>query len=199
MPGVIGVLTAKDIKGTNRLKLALADRPVLCDKKVRYIGDPVAVVAAETRSQALAAVKAVRVDYQPLPVLASPGEALAEGAVQVHDEWPNLCSVQPVIKGDAQKALAESANVIEARFTTQCVHQSPLEPETCLAFLEGEGEGRPIGDHRPQHPNPHPYRNDPGCPGLGESAVRRGLFRRGNSHQNRGDHRSHGRCGRAAF
>ena len=49
MPGVIGIMTADDIKGTNRLKMVVADRPVLCDTTVRYIGDPVAAVLAETR------------------------------------------------------------------------------------------------------------------------------------------------------
>jgi aerobic-type carbon monoxide dehydrogenase small subunit (CoxS/CutS family) len=61
MPGVFGVMTAKDIKGTNRLKIVVDDRPVLCEDKVRCIGDPIAVVAALTREQAVAAAKAVSV------------------------------------------------------------------------------------------------------------------------------------------
>lgn len=112
MPGVIGVMTAKDILGTNRLKYSVADRPVLCEDKVRYIGDPVAVVAALTRAQAIEAAKKVEVEYELLPVLSSPQEAMEEGAIQVHDGRPNLCFVQPQIKGDAEKALSESAAVI---------------------------------------------------------------------------------------
>jgi aldehyde oxidoreductase len=65
MPGVIGVMTAKDIRGTNRLKMVEPDRPVLCDTKVRYIGDPVAAVLAETREQAAKAAHAVKVDCGP--------------------------------------------------------------------------------------------------------------------------------------
>ena len=72
MPGVVGVMTAKDIKGTNRLKYIIADRPIICRDKVQLLGDAVAVVAAGTREQALAAVREVRVDYAPLPVLTSP-------------------------------------------------------------------------------------------------------------------------------
>ena len=72
MPGVVGVVTAKDVKGTNRLKYITADRPIFCEDKVRYIGDPVAAVAALTREQAIAAAKAVKVDFEPLPVLDSP-------------------------------------------------------------------------------------------------------------------------------
>ena len=60
MPGVAGVMTAKDIKGTNRLKYIIADRPIICREKVQLLGDAVAVVAAKTREQALAAVKAVQ-------------------------------------------------------------------------------------------------------------------------------------------
>ena len=140
MPGVAGVMTAKDINGTNRIKFVFDDQPVLCDTKVRLLGDPIAIVAAETKAQALAAAEAVKVDYNPLPVMMTPAEALAEGAVQVHDEYPNLCWQQPQIKGDADKALAEAAAVVEADFSTQMNHQAPLEPEVSIAYLEGEGE-----------------------------------------------------------
>ncbi|NLC51586.1 MAG: molybdopterin-dependent oxidoreductase, partial [Firmicutes bacterium] len=155
MPGVVGFMTAKDILGTNRLKLNTDDRPVLCEDKVRYIGDPVAVVAARTRKEALAAAEAVKVDYELLPVLDSPEKAMAEGAVQVHEDRPNLCYSQPQIKGDADKALVESAAVVEAHFKTQINHQAALEPEACVAYLEGEGEdaqlvviGRSINIHK---------------------------------------------------
>ena len=140
MPGVVGVMTAKDIKGTNRIQFIFADQPVLCDEKVRCLGDPIAVVAAETLAQAQTAAAAVKVDYGPLPVMMSPDEALVEGAVQVHDEYPNLCYGQPQIKGDAKKAFGEAAAVVEAEFTTQLNHQAPLEPEACVSYLEGEGD-----------------------------------------------------------
>ena len=154
MPGVAGVITAKDIRGTNRLKMLVADRPVICDDTVRQLGDAVAAVAAETREQALAAAAAVKVEYEPLPVLASPEQAMAEGAPQIHPDRPNLCFVQPVIKGDAAAAFADSAAVVESRFKTQINHQAALEPEAAVAYLEGEGEdallvviGRSINIH----------------------------------------------------
>ncbi len=139
MPGVVGVLKASDIKGTNTLKYLRADRPVLCGDKVRCIGDPIVAVAAKTRAQAEAAVKEIQVTLTPLPVIDTPEAALAEGAVSIHDEFPNLCLEQPQIKGDAKAALRESAAVIEARFTTQTNHQAPLEPEVTVAYWE-EGE-----------------------------------------------------------
>lgn len=72
MPGVIGTLIARDIKGSNRLKYIADDRPVLCEDRVRTLGDPVAVVVADTREQAEAAAAAVKVDYEPLPEITSP-------------------------------------------------------------------------------------------------------------------------------
>jgi aldehyde oxidoreductase len=144
MPGVIGVMTAKDVKGTNRLKLFVPDRPVICDVKVRYIGDPVAAVLAETKEQAVAAAQAVNVEYEPLPVAMTPEEALAEEACRIDPDRPNLCYVQPLIRGDAQAALAASDALVEADFSTQTNHQAPLEPEACLAYLEdGEDDDLP--------------------------------------------------------
>lgn len=140
MPGVIGVMRAHDIHGTNRIKFIVDDQPVLCDDKVRCLGDPIAVVAAGTLAQAQAAAGAVKVHYEPLPVMLSPLEALAEGALRVHDAYPNLCYRQPQIKGDAKRAFTEAAAVVEAEFQTQMNHQAPLEPEACIAYLEGEGE-----------------------------------------------------------
>jgi aldehyde oxidoreductase len=154
MPGVIGIMTADDIKGTNRIRDAAPDHPVLCEDKVRTLGDPIIAVAAETRDQARAAAAAVRVEYERLPVMMTPEEALAPGALQIHSHSPNLCYSQPLMKGDAEKALAGSAAVVEAEFSTQMVHQAPLEPEACVAYLEGEGKdaqlvviGRSIAIH----------------------------------------------------
>ena len=154
MPGVIGVMTAKDIKGNNLLATIFADQPILCKDKVQCLGDPIAVVAAGTRRQALAGAEAVRVAYEPLPVLRNPRDAMAGNAIQIHSEWPNLCFAQPQIKGDAEKAIGESAAVVEAEFSTQINHQAPLEPEATVAYMEGDGEdaqlvvvGRSINIH----------------------------------------------------
>lgn len=154
MPGVVSVLTARDIRGTNLLKYMVADRPVLCRDKVHLLGDAVAAVVATTREQALAAVREVRVDYEPLPVLTSPEAAMAPQAPRIHADRPNFCYSQPVIKGDAEKSFASSAAVVESTFKTQINHQAPLEPEASVAFLEGEGEdavlvvmGRSINIH----------------------------------------------------
>ncbi len=140
MPGVIGVMTAKDIKGSNRLRMIFDDQPLLCDDKVRMLGDPIAIVAAKTKEQALAASEAVKVVYSPLPVIKTAEEGMAEGAVQIHSNFPNLCFGQPQVKGDMDKAVTESAAVVEVEFSTQLNHQAPLEPEASVAYLDGEGE-----------------------------------------------------------
>ncbi|MBU1277006.1 MAG: molybdopterin-dependent oxidoreductase [Proteobacteria bacterium] len=154
MPGVAGVVTAKDVKGTNILKYIKSDRPVLCGDKVRYIGDPIVAVAADTRERALAAAEAVKVELEPLPVLENIGQAMAEGVVQVHDDIPNMCYEQPIVKGDADAAFAGSAAVVEAEFQTQINHQAPLEPEVTVAYWERDDDedklvivGRSINIH----------------------------------------------------
>ena len=138
MPGVAGTMTAKDIKGTNKIPFIFKDQVVLCDTKVRTLGDPIVIVAAETQKQARAAAEAVKIEYEKLPVLKTVKEAMAADDVRVHDEFPNLVYQQPQIKGDAAKAFSEAAAVVECDFSTQMNHQAPLEPETTVAWLEGE-------------------------------------------------------------
>jgi aldehyde oxidoreductase len=140
MPGVEGVMTAKDIRGTNRIKYLVDDQPLLCDRKVHVLGAPVAIVAGRTKKEALAAAEAVQVTYEPLTAVQTIKEALAQGAPQVHEGQPNLCFSQSQVKGDIERAWRDSAAVVEAEFSTPLIHQAALEPEACVAFLEGEGE-----------------------------------------------------------
>ncbi len=154
MPGVAGVMMAGDVKGTNRLKLFVPDRPVLCEDRVRYIGDPIVAVAAATLQQAREAAQAIKVELEPLPALESPAQSLAEGAAQLHPDRPNLAYEQPLARGDANAALAQAAAVVKARFTTQTNHQAPLETEATVAYWEPEEDqdklvivGRSINIH----------------------------------------------------
>lgn len=140
MPGVVGVVTADDIKGTNRIVGFHPDQPILCEDIVRYLGDPILAVAANTRDQARAAAATVKVEYEPLPVISTVQESLADGAYQIYRDWPNLCFEIHQKKGDPAKALAEAPVVLEGKFQTQILHQAALEPEACIAYLEGEGD-----------------------------------------------------------
>lgn len=137
MSGVIGVMTAKDIKGSNLLK---EDQPLLCDKKVHVLGDAIAIVAAESKAQALAAVEAVKVEYEILPSVMTTKEALVENSPRVHEASSNLCYEHPQIKGDAEAAMNSSAIIVEAEFSTQLIHQAALEPEASVAYMEPDEE-----------------------------------------------------------
>jgi len=137
MPGVVGVMTAKDIKGNN---LSGRGKPVLCTDIAPVLGAHVAIVAARTLKEALAAAEVVKVEYEVLPRIGTTAEALAENAPQVHPGIPNLLFTRRQVKGDAKAALDSSATVVSAEFNTQFVHQAPLEPEASVAYLDGEGE-----------------------------------------------------------
>jgi len=154
MPGVVGIITEKDIKGTNRVREAVPDKPLLVEDVVMTYGDPIAIIAADTREHARAAAAAVKLEYELLPVYMTPEEALAPAAMKLHDWSPNLISETPQIFGDAEKALASSKYVVEAGFSTQTNHQAPLEPEVTVCYMEGEGDdaeliviGRSINIH----------------------------------------------------
>ena len=89
----------KTFPGVNRYGIAFQDQEALAADRVRYIGDPVALVAAETEEIAREAVKAIRVKYRPLPVITNPREGLAEGAVKIHEKG-NLLLHTKLRKGD---------------------------------------------------------------------------------------------------
>ena len=131
-PGVVRVFTAADIPGRNAFGLFLAHQPVLADTVVRYRGEPIAFVVAETRSQARRAAKKVRADYEPLPVLHDPDEALADGAPELHDGG-NTAETVRFTRGDPERAFAEADLVVEGEYHTQPVEHAYLEPESCLA------------------------------------------------------------------
>ncbi len=145
MPGVLGVMTARDIAGTNRVRAVVPDQPVLCRRRIRVMGDPVAVVAAQSTALALAAAEKVRVQYKPLPEVKDPFAAMQPGAPIVHDDRvdTNVFLDQPLKRGDVDRAFAEADVVVEADFETQIVHQAPLEPEHCIAFFEDEDQDEP--------------------------------------------------------
>jgi aldehyde oxidoreductase len=123
MPGVVGIMTSKDVRGTNSVGVAFKDQPLLCDDLAPVLGSPVAIVAAASKKQALAAVEAVRVEYEVLPRIATPEAALAEGAPEIHPGTPNLCHARRQVKGDAATALKASAAVVSAEFYSQLMRR----------------------------------------------------------------------------
>ena len=85
LPGVVAVLTHKDVEGTNRYGIVTPDQPVLCEDKVRYEGDAVALVAAEDPETAERALDLIIVDYEALPVVTDPVEAMKPSSPRVHE------------------------------------------------------------------------------------------------------------------
>ncbi len=133
LPGVVRVFTAADVPGEKMLGIipVTQDQEFLADGLVRHHGQAVALVAAETREAALAGARAVRLDLEPVPGVFEPAAALAEGAPLVHPgrAGGNLLAAQTVVKGDADAALAASAVVVRARYTTGRVEHAALEME----------------------------------------------------------------------
>ncbi len=140
IPGVLTVLTAEDVKGTNILKMAGDDQPILCGSKVRFVGDPVAAVVATSEEIASYATEKIEVTYEPLEPVLTPEEALKEGAIKVHDDRPNLFFEQPIIHGDVKKGFSESDVVVEKTYTTQSVEHAYLENDAGVAYVDENGK-----------------------------------------------------------
>jgi len=132
LAGVEAVLTAQDIPGEKVIGIVVKNQAILAVDKVRYLGDGLAVVAARTREIAEAAVKLIKVDYEPLPVLSDPEAALAPDAPRIHGE-DNTFVHHKVRKGDVARGFAQADFVIERKFRTPCIEHSYLEPEAVLA------------------------------------------------------------------
>lgn len=139
MPGVVAVLTAADVP-SNAYGLIEADQPVLCGDVVRYVGDRVALVVAESRALAEAAARLVRVEYADLPVVSDPLQALEPGAPLIHAErGSNLIYHCPLRKGDAEAALVAADVVVSGHFTTSWQEHAYLQPEAGIAYLDAQG------------------------------------------------------------
>ena len=138
MDGVACVLTAKDIKGRNLYGIAFQDQPALAKEKVRYIGDPVALVAAETDEIARDAVKAIRVKYKELPVVTDPREGLAEGAPKVHEKG-NLILHSKTVKGDVEEGFKQASVIVENTYRTHVQDHAYMETESGVGMIDSQG------------------------------------------------------------
>ncbi|HEY64741.1 MAG TPA: molybdopterin-dependent oxidoreductase [Caldilineae bacterium] len=139
LPGVVAVLTHADVPGRNRHGLIYEDWPVLCEDKVRYVGDAIALVAAETRDIATRALELIEVAYEPLPVVSDPVQARRPDAPLVHEEWPtgNLLKHIHVERGDVEAGFAEADIVIEREYRTPFYDHVFLEPECSIGVPAG--------------------------------------------------------------
>ena len=137
LPGVRAVLTAEDIPGEKNHGLVIRDWPALCCDKVRYVGDAVAIVAADTHEIAAQALALIEVDYEPLPVVGDPVYANRPNAPKVHASG-NLLKHIKVRKGDVEQGFAESDVIIEREYRTACTEHAFLEPECAIGRVTGD-------------------------------------------------------------
>jgi CO/xanthine dehydrogenase Mo-binding subunit len=138
MDGVVSVLTAKDIKGRNSYGIAFHDQPALADDKVRYIGDPVALVAAESNEIARDAVKAISVEYEELPAVTNAHEGLAEDAPKVHEKG-NLILHSKTRKGNVEEGFRQADVIVENTYRTQAVDHAYIETEAGIGKKDPKG------------------------------------------------------------
>lgn len=151
MPGVRAVLTGADVRPA-RLGRRLQDWPVLAWDRVRFVGDRVAAVAADTPAEAEAAVRAIDVDLEELPAVFTPEAALADGAPILHedrDEHRYLGGTRPPVPhpnvqghrrhehGEVDAAFAAAPHVYEHEFEVPSTHHAPIEPRASLVWTLG--------------------------------------------------------------
>jgi xanthine dehydrogenase molybdenum-binding subunit len=146
LPGVKAVLLPKDVPQIKfcpvffvpvQAPSMVLDFDVMNGERVRYVGQPVAAVAAITADIAEAAIDLIDVEYEELPAVFTPEEAMAEGAPQLHDEAPNNIAKTPFFEyGDLEKGFAEADFIFEGTYETQRVHTCYLEPRVCVVDMD---------------------------------------------------------------
>jgi len=156
LPGVVAVFTSKDVP-VNEYGLQYPDQPVLCGPcakegadVVRFVGDQVAAVVAETEEIAAQAVALINVTYEDLPVISNPRDALKPDAPRLHPAYPgiaihpelvfdgNIASRHRINRGDVDAALEQADVVVEAEYEIPGQEHAYLQPEAGLAYVDEE-------------------------------------------------------------
>ena len=142
LPGVVALLTADDLPGNPKVGHLKKDYDVLIPVGgiTHFLGDAVALVAAEDCETLERAKALVRVEYEELPGVFSPAEAMAPGAPLVHEETPgNLLAHEHLVRGNADEAIRRSKYVVTTHYSTPPTEHAFLETETALAMPDGDG------------------------------------------------------------
>ncbi|MDR1816500.1 MAG: molybdopterin-dependent oxidoreductase, partial [Clostridiales Family XIII bacterium] len=155
MPGVVKILLAKDVPGTNNIDFpaviprtkgkGITEFPIICGDVVNKCGDVLALVCAETQDQARAAAKAVKCDLEELPAYLTFIEAAMPNAVRLHKDLPNFYMEQPVYKGEDTEGIFDGADddgllVAEGSFHSQHEPHLPIEPDVVQGYYDSEGK-----------------------------------------------------------
>ena len=143
LPGVIDVFTAADIPGENKIGHLKHDQYTMIPVGglTHYMGDAIALVAAEDMETAEKAKKLIKVEYEVLPAVHNIQEAAAEGAPLVFDEeTTNVQAYKHVSRGNAEEAISKAAHVISHHFETPWTEHAFLEPECAVAYIDDDGD-----------------------------------------------------------
>jgi len=139
VPGVAAILTAEDVP-CNEYGLVFNDQPALNKDKVRSVMDRLAIVIAEDERTAKKARDLIKVEYEDLPVLTDPRQAMKEGAVLIHeDRKDNILAYCKIHKGDLEKGFAEADVVVEGEYFTPHAEHAYLQPEAGLGYIDDQG------------------------------------------------------------
>ena len=136
--GVACVLTARDVPGENAFGIQVQDMPVLCHDRVRYMGDAVALVAADSREAARRAADLVRVDYQVLETVTDPEFAMRPEAPALHPDG-NILHQARFEKGDVATGFRKSAVIVERSYSVPMIDHAYLETEAGVSYYDDSG------------------------------------------------------------
>lgn len=139
LQGVHAVLTAEDIPANNYQGYIFKDWPTMVDigEETRYLGDAIAIVAAETKDILEKALSLIKVEYEELPAITNVHDALKDDAYKIHEKG-NILSNTYVKRGNPDKAIEESKYVVTKKYKTMPIDHAFLEPEATIAFYEGD-------------------------------------------------------------
>ena len=143
LPGVAAVLTAEDIPGENKIGHLKHDQYTLIPVGglVHYLGDAIALVAAEDRETLEKAKKLIKVEYEVLPAIHNIQEAGAANAPRVFDEEKdNVCAYKHISRGDAAGEISKAKHVISRHFETPWTEHAFLEPECAVSYIDQDGD-----------------------------------------------------------
>ena len=158
LAGVVAVLTRDDLKGMNSyFGPVVKDQPVVAIDRVRYVGDIIAAVAAEEKDIAEEAVELIEVEYEPLPAVFDPAEAMKPGAPILHGESArsetrldrdhfryqknsNVLSIYHAEQGDITVGFKEADEIFEDVYSSQKIQHAHIEPHAALAYWEPSGK-----------------------------------------------------------
>jgi CO/xanthine dehydrogenase Mo-binding subunit len=149
LPGVAAVVSGTDAPG--RFGEVIKDQTAFAIDLVRYIGEPIAAIAAESIETARAAAELIHLDYEDLTPVLDTDAALEADAPLVHSEWlactapealvreGNICSRATLAQGDVEAAFRDATRIVEQTYTTHSTHQAPMETRAVVAEVDARG------------------------------------------------------------